>query len=108
MKSLTSFFSLLERRKSLLLCHNVVTNEIIPLPTRSTPKEVSQGNHDRAPYFLISNTYMSGLKINITSPVRNKPPGTPFSDKKVERLGVSATGAVKTQEHMLKHILAET
>lgn len=99
--SLTSFFSLLEKRKSLLFCHNIETNEIIPFPMRSTPKEVSQGYQDRTPYFLISTTYIRGLKINITSPVRNKPPGIPFSDKKVERLGISATGAVKIQETCL-------
>lgn len=39
--------------------------------------------------------------MNITSPVKNNPPGIPFSAKNVERLGVSATGAMKIQETCL-------
>lgn len=82
MVSLTSCFSRLESWKPLLW-----PNEMIPFPISSTMNEVNQGNHDRTPYLRINNTYTSGLKTNITSPVRNKPPEIPFSDKKVERLG---------------------
>lgn len=62
----------------------------------STPNEVSQGNHDRTPYLLINNTYMSDRKIHMTSPVKNNPPGIPFSERNVERLGALATGAAVT------------
>lgn len=109
-RCLTSFFSTLEKWKSLLFFHAIAANELIPFPNRSTAKEVIHGNHDRAPYFLMSNTYKSGLKINITSPVKYKPPGIPFSDKKDERLGLSAADAVITKKHINKtkaaHILS--